>query len=99
MTTINLSRPVALGPLVVSGLHFRRPGFGDMELIRRATTSDDMDALVALVARLADIPPAAAAAIDLADIADVTSALVAHLEKHVRATDGNSEQHTKTKLN
>ena len=94
MTTITLSRPVAYGPLGVSGLHFRRPGFGDMELIRRATTTDDMDALVALVARLSDIPPAAAAAIDFADIADVTSALVAHLEQHVRAEHGNSTKYT-----
>jgi hypothetical protein len=88
MTTITLSRPVAHGPLVVSGLHFRKPGFGDLELVRRATTSDDIDALCALVARLADIPLAASAAIDLADVAAVTAALVAHLEAHVGGANG-----------
>lgn len=90
MATITLSRPVAHGPLIINALQFRRPGFGDMELIRRATTSEDMDALVALVARLAGVPQPAVAAIDLADVAPVTAALVAHLEQHVGGADVGS---------
>lgn len=99
MTTVMLSHPVANGPLIVSGLHFRKPGFGDLELVRRATTSNDMGALVALVARLADIPLAAAAAIDFADVEAVTTALVAHLESHVRAESGNTAVNSQAKLN
>lgn len=99
MTTVMLSHPVANGPLIVSGLHFRKPGFGDLELIKRATLTDDLDAFVALVARLADIPHQAAAAIDLSDIAAVTAALVAHLESHVRAESGNTAVNSQAKLN
>lgn len=89
MATITLSRPVAHGPLIVNALHFRKPGFGDLELVRRATTTDDLDAFVALVARLADIPQQAAAAIDFADVAAVMAALVAHLEAHVGGANGS----------
>lgn len=99
LTTIALTHPVAHGPMVINALNFRKPGFGDMELLRRVSTGDDMDALCALVARLSGIPLAAAEAIDLNDITTITAAVAEHLEKHVGTYNGQSSQPAATWVN
>jgi hypothetical protein len=80
MTTINLSHPIAVGPAIYNALVFRRPKFGDMQLVQKACTLEDLDDVVALVARLADVPFEVAASIDPVDLLPVLTALKDHLE-------------------
>ena len=83
MTTIVLTKPVAIGPQMFSELTFREVKFGDMPSVIRAASLVDLDDLVHLVARLADVPLEAACNIDPDDIAPVLDALTSHITKTV----------------
>jgi len=81
MTTIVLTKPVAIGPQIFKDLTFRDIKFGDMPAVIKAASLADLDDLVHLVARLADVPLDAACAIDPDDIAPVLNALTDHIMK------------------
>jgi len=80
MTTVTLSKPIAIGPQVYGCLKFRPIKFGDMQALVQAGSLADLDDLVRLVARLADVPIEVAANIDPDDLLPVLNGLKDHID-------------------
>ena len=86
MTTVTLSKPVALGLQLISELHLKPIKFGDWPQLLKAMSLTDLEDVVRLVAQLADVPQEVASNIHGDDVVPVLNAVAEHVANYAPKT-------------